>query len=252
MTVKGRFAGKSVVVTGGSRGLGRETAILFAKEGAKVVIADIADAAETLDALSTAGGEGTYVKTDVTSSQEVQALIQKTVAVYGKLDILYNNAAVLREVPLLADIPEEDFDKTMAVNVKGVFLCMKYAIRQMLRQQGGVIVNCGSISSLVADANNADYLASKGAVLMLTKGAALEYAPKNIRINAVCPGPMRTPMVEAFLKSMNRTPEQLWSLPIGRIADPVEVAKAVLFLASDDSSFMVGAHVVVDGGYTIV
>jgi NAD(P)-dependent dehydrogenase (short-subunit alcohol dehydrogenase family) len=252
MTVMGRFTGKSVVVTGGSQGLGRETAILFATEGAKVVIADVADASATLEAVEAVGGEGMYVKADVTSSQEVQVVIQRTVEVYGKLDILYNNAAILGEAPRLADLPEEDFDRTMAVNVKGVFLCMKYAIRQMLQQGGGVIVNCGSISSLVADANNADYLASKGAVLMLTKGAALEYAQNNIRINAVCPGPMRTPMVEALLKKMNRTTEQMWNLPIGRIADPVEVARVVLFLASDDSSFMVGAHVVVDGGYTII
>jgi NAD(P)-dependent dehydrogenase (short-subunit alcohol dehydrogenase family) len=132
---------------------------------------------------------------------------------------------------------------------------MKYGIRQMLKQGGGVIVNCGSVSSFVADLNDADYLASKGAVIMLTRAGALEYAKQNIRINAVCPGPMRTPMLEAAARKVNQTMDQFskqWNIPIGRIADPVEVAKAVLFLASDDSSFMIGAHVLVDGGYTII
>jgi NAD(P)-dependent dehydrogenase (short-subunit alcohol dehydrogenase family) len=251
----GRFTGKVAVVTGGSKGLGRETAILFAKEGAKVVIADHSDGSHTLNAIKTAGGEAIYVKTDVTNTNDVQTMIQRAVDAYGRLDILYNNAATLKETTLLADIPEEDFDRTMAVNVKGVFLGMKYGIRQMLKQGGGVIVNCGSVSSFVADPNNADYLTSKGAVIMLTKAGALEYAQQNIRINVVCPGPMRTPMVETAAKRLNKTVDQFaaqWNLPIGRIADPVEVAKAVLFLASDDSSFMIGAHVLVDGGYTII
>jgi NAD(P)-dependent dehydrogenase (short-subunit alcohol dehydrogenase family) len=251
----GRFAGKVALITGGSQGLGRETAILFAKEGAKVVIADVTEASYTLNAIKTAGGEAMYVKADVTNTYEVQTMIQKAVDAYGKLDILYNNAAILGETSLLADMAEEDFDRTMAVNVKGVFLGMKYGIRQMLKQGGGVIVSCGSVSSFVADPNNADYIASKGAVMMLTRAGALEYAQQNIRINAVCPGPMRTPMVEAAAKKVNQTVDQVskqWNLPIGRVADPVEVAKAVLFLASDDSSFMIGAHVLVDGGYTII
>jgi NAD(P)-dependent dehydrogenase (short-subunit alcohol dehydrogenase family) len=251
----GRLTGKVALITGGSQGLGRETAILFAKEGAKVVIAGISDASNTLNAIKTAGGEGMCVKADVTNTFEVQTMIQKAVDAYGKLDILYNNAAILGEPCLLADMAEEDFDRTMAVNVKGVFLGMKYGIRQMLKQGGGVIVNCGSVSSFVADLNDADYLASKGAVIMLTRAGALEYAQQNIRINAVCPGPMRTPMLEAAAKKVNQTVDQFskqWNLPIGRIADPAEVAKAVLFLASDDSSFMIGAHVLVDGGYTII
>jgi NAD(P)-dependent dehydrogenase (short-subunit alcohol dehydrogenase family) len=251
----GRFTDKVALITGGSQGLGRETAILFAKEGAKVVIAGISEASHTLNVIKTAGGEAISVKADVTNTHEVQAMIQAAVDVYGKLDILYNNAAILGNPSPLAEMAEEDFDRTIAVNLKGVFLGMKYGIRQMLKQGGGVIVNCGSVSSFVADPDNADYLASKGAVMMLTRAGALEYAQQNIRINAVCPGPMRTPMLESAAKKVNQTVDQFakqWNLPIGRIADPVEVAKAVLFLASDDSSFMIGAHVLVDGGFTII
>ena len=196
----GRFTDKVALITGGSQGLGRETAILFAKEGAKVVIAGISEASQTLNAIKTAGGEAIFVKADVANTCEVQTMIQTAVDTYGKLDILYNNAAILGDPSPIADMTEEDFDRTMAVNVKGVFLGMKYGIRQMLKQGGGVIVNCGSVSSFVADPNNADYLASKGAVMMLTRAGALEYAQQNIRINAVCPGPMRTPMLEAAAK----------------------------------------------------
>jgi NAD(P)-dependent dehydrogenase (short-subunit alcohol dehydrogenase family) len=256
MSIMGRFTDKVVLITGGSQGLGHATAILFAKEGAKVVIADISDAAHTLSAIKAVGGEAIFVKADVANTYEVQAMIQKAVDAYGKLDVLYNNAAISGKACPLADMPEEDFDRTMAVNVKGVFLGMKYGIRQMLKQGGGVIVNCASTSSFVADdLKDADYIASKGAVMMLTKTGAVEYATRNIRINAVCPGAMRTPMAEAVAKKMNQTLDQLTTLgnlPIGRVADPVEVAKAVLFLASDDSSYMIGAHVLVDGGYTII
>ncbi|MDB5581458.1 MAG: dehydrogenase, short-chain alcohol dehydrogenase like protein [Bradyrhizobium sp.] len=252
-----RFEGKIALVTGGHRGLGRETAILFAKEGAKVVVVDIVDAASTVAAIETTGGEAMFVKADVTDAAQVRAMVEKTVDAYGRLDILYNNAAILGNMVPLAEMVEEDFDRTMAVNVRGVFLGMKYGIRQMLKQGGGVIINCGSVSCFVADSDNADYLASKGAVMMLTKGGALEYAQQNIRINAVCPGPMRTSLLEDAAKRMNQTVDEFakgqnWNLPIGRVADPVEVAKIVLFLASDDASYMVGALVSVDGGYTIV
>ncbi|MGE3595991.1 MAG: SDR family NAD(P)-dependent oxidoreductase, partial [Dehalococcoidia bacterium] len=169
--------------------------------------------------------------------------------------VLYNNAASWVEQPLLADIVEEDFDKVMAVNAKGVFLGMKYGIRQMLKQGGGVIVNCGSINCFVSEVMSTDYAATKAAVLSLTRSGALEYAKQNIRVNCVCPGPMLTPMVRAAAEKAGQTIAEFstqWNIPMGRIADPAEVARVVLFLASDDASFMTGASVLVDGGYTVV
>ena len=250
-----RFSDKVVLVTGGSQGLGRVAAVLFAKEGAKVVIADVQSADETIAGIEAAGSEGLFVNADVSKAADVENMIRKTVDAYGKLDVLYNNAAIWKEQPFLADIDEEDFDKVYSVNLKGVFLGMKYGIRQMLKQGGGTIVNCGSINSYVAEAYSSDYATMKAAVLMLTKQGAVEYAKDNIRINCVCPGPMLTPMVEVAAREANQTIEEFsrqWKLPIGRMADPAEVAKTVLFLASDDASYMAGAGMLVDGGYTAV
>ena len=250
-----RFTGKVALVTGGASGLGRITATLFAQEGAKVVVADIGDGQSVVEEIRATGGEAIYVKVDVTKSEDVARMIDTAVTAFGRLDVLYNNAATWVEQPLLADIEEEDFDKVMAVNAKGVFLGMKYGIRQMLKQGGGVIVNCGSIVSFVSEIMSTDYAATKAAVLSLTKSGALEYAQQNIRVNCVCPGPMRTPMVEAAAAKLGQSVEEFsaqWNIPMGRIADPAEVARVVLFLASDDSSFMTGASVLVDGGYTII
>ena len=165
----GRLDGKVALITGGSAGLGRVTAQLFAKEGAKVVITDVSDGSEAVAEIEAAGGEVLFVKADVSKSGDVQNMIQAAVDRFGRLDILYNNAAIWFEQPLLADISEEDFDRMYQVNVKGVFLGMKYAIQQMLKQGGGTIVNCGSINSFVAEPHSSDYATTKGAVLMLTK-----------------------------------------------------------------------------------
>lgn len=249
----GRLAGKVALITGGSAGLGRDTAQLFAEEGAKIVIADISDGAEAVADIHAINGDAVFVKTDVTKAADVQRMIKTAVDEFGRLDILYNNAAIWFEQPLLADIAEADFDRVYEVNVKGVFLGMKYGIQQMLKQGGGTIVNCGSINCFVAEPGSSDYATTKGAVLMLTKQGAVEYANKNIRINAVCPGPMLTPMVRAAAAKAGQTiPEfsKQWNLPRGRISEPREVAQVVLFLASDESVNVVGASILADGGYT--
>jgi NAD(P)-dependent dehydrogenase (short-subunit alcohol dehydrogenase family) len=250
-----RFTNKVALVTGGSSGLGRVTAGLFAAEGAKVVLTDVNDASEALSEIKRAGGEAIFVKANVAKSADVKNMVKVAVDTFGKLDILYNNAATWVEQPLLADIAEEDFDKVMNVNAKGVFLGMKYGIQQMLAQGGGVIVNCGSINCFVSEVMSSDYAATKAAVLSLTRSGALEYAKKNIRVNCVCPGPMLTPMVRAAAAKANQTIDEFskqWNIPMGRIADPAEVARAVLFLASDDASFITGTSILVDGGYTVV
>lgn len=250
-----RFTDKVALVTGASSGLGRVSANLFAQEGAKVVVCDISDGSHVVTEILESGGEAIFVNADVSKAEDAEAMIQAAVDAYGRLDILYNNAAIWIEQPLLADIPVEDFDKVMAVNARGVFLGMKYGIRQMLRQGGGSIVNCGSINSFVSEVKSTDYAATKAAVLSLTKSGALEYARQNIRVNCVCPGPMLTPMVEAAYNEAGVSLEEFskqWNIPMGRIADPAEMAKAVLFLASDDASFITGASLLVDGGYTIV
>lgn len=249
----GRLEGKVALITGGSAGLGRVTAKLFAEEGAKVVITDVSDGSEVVAEIEAAGGEVLFVKADVSKAADVQNMVQAAVDRFGRLDILYNNAAIWFEQPLLADISEEDFDRMYQVNVKGVFLGMKYAIQQMLKQGGGTIVNCGSINSFVAEAHSSDYATTKGAVLMLTKQGAVEYAKENIRINCVCPGPMLTPMVRAAAEKAGQTiPEfsKQWNLPRGIVSEPLEVAKVVLFLASDESSNVIGASILADGGYT--
>lgn len=251
----GRLAGKVALITGGSAGLGRVTSLLFAQEGASVVISDVSDGAEAVADIEAIGGRAVFVRADVSKAADVENMVQAAVDAFGRLDILYNNAAIWFEQPPLAEISEEDFDKVYQVNVKGVFLGMKYGIRQMLKQGGGTIVNCGSINSFVAEAGSSDYATTKGAVLMLTKQGAVEYARYNIRVNCVCPGPMLTPMVRAAAEKAGQTiPEfsRQWNLPRGQVSDPLEVAKVVLFLASDESANVVGASILADGGYTAV
>ena len=250
-----RFTDKVVLVTGAASGLGRVSANLFAQEGAKVVVSDVSDGSHVVAEIEAAGGTATFVRADVSKEADVQAMIEAAVTAYGRLDVLYNNAGIWVEQPLLADIPVEDFDRVMSVNARGVFLGMKHGIRQMVKQGGGVIVNCGSINCFISEIKSTDYAATKAAVLALTRSGALEYARQNIRVNCVCPGPMLTPMVEAAYHEAGVSLEEFskqWNIPMGRIAEPVEMAKAVLFLASDDASFITGASLLVDGGYTIV
>ena len=251
MSHQSRFADKVVIVTGASTGIGRATAIAFAREGARVVIGDFDDAAaDTASAITDAGGSAMFVKTDVSQDASVQGLVQAAVDTHGRLDIGFNNAGLLPRTADLADMSVEDFDRTIAVDLRGVFLCMKYQIAQMLRNGGGAIVNTASVAGLVADPGMAPYVAAKHGVVGITKAAALDYATRNIRVNAVAPGLVATPMTERWLADPAFKEKLLQNSPIGRAARPEEIATTVLYLSSDAASFVTGQTYVVDGGQT--
>lgn len=250
-----RLAGKVAVITGAGSGIGRATAVLFARESAKVVVADMSEAGgrETVSMIQEAGGQALFVQVDVTRAADVEAMVRAAVEQYGRLDILYNNAGIQIK-GTATGMTEEAFEKVMAVNVKGVWLGCKYAIPQMERQGGGVIVNTASGAALIGTRENVAYCASKGAVLQLTRQIALDYAAAGIRVNAVAPGVVDTPLMAPVFAQTGNTAQAKEMTgarhPLGRLAQPEEIAKAVLFLASDDSSFSTGSCLVVDGGYT--
>jgi NAD(P)-dependent dehydrogenase (short-subunit alcohol dehydrogenase family) len=243
-----------VLVTGSGSGIGRSIALLFASEGAKVVVADVVaqGAEETVSMIKKTGGDAISIKTDVTKGAEVEALINKAVQTYGRLDCACNNAGVVGDIGSTAEGTEENWDRVIRINLKGVWLCMKYEILQMLKQGGGAIVNIASVEGLVGFLNHSPYNASKHGVLGLTKSAALEYAKAGIRINAVCPGSTRTPLVVRLAKEKPEFVEAATAAhPIGRMAEPEEMAAAVLWLCSDAASFVIGHPLVVDGGYVV-
>lgn len=246
-----RFQSKVVIVTGGASGIGEATVRLFAQEGAKVVIADFSDHGQTLsDQLRQDGYEALFVKTDVTKESEVIRMVEQTVSHYGRIDVLFANAGIAKDAP--ADLLELDnWQRTIDINLTGVFLCDKYVIKQMLSQgTGGAIVNCGSIHSHVGKSGVTAYASAKGGVKLLTQSMGADYASKGIRVNAVCPGYIDTPLIQGRTEAIT---QHLVSLhPMGRLGQPEEVAKAVLFLASDDASFITGTSLLVDGGYTAV
>jgi len=248
-----QFEGKVALVTGGASGIGRATTMLFAKKGAKVVIADIdvKGGEKTEQMIKEQGGEAMFVKTDVSKTAEVEALVKKIVEKYGRLDCASNNAAVEDEMALLADCNEDNFDRSIRINLKSVWACMKYEIPQMIRQGGGAIVNTASIAALVSIPQQSAYSAAKAGVLALTRTAALEYVKSGIRINGVCPGGVNT-QINVRLGLINATGETLvpTSAPIGRRAEPEELAETVVWLCSDSASYVVGHTLVVDGGYT--
>jgi NAD(P)-dependent dehydrogenase (short-subunit alcohol dehydrogenase family) len=249
------FAGKAVLVTGGGGGIGRATALAFAHAGAKVAVADIAEAAgrKTVELVEQGGGTAMFIKTDVTSATAVADMVAQTVAAWGRLDCAFNNAGIEEEHMRLAECPEATFDRVMGINVKGVWLCMKYELAQMLEQGGGAIVNTASIAGLKGAAKMAAYSASKHAVLGLTKSAAVEYARRNIRVNAVCPAVIRTEMYERALKAdPGIGPRVVGMHPLGRIGEVEEVAAAVLWLSSPAASFVTGFPLAVDGGVTAI
>lgn len=245
------FEGKVAIVTGAASGIGRAAALAFAREGAKVVVADVQAEAgeETVSMIKKAGGEAIFINTDVSKSSEVEALVKKTVETYGRLDYAYNNAGIEGATAPTVDCTEENFDKTIIINLKGVWLCMKYEIPEMLKQEKGAIVNCSSVAGLVGFLGIPAYVASKHGIVGLTKTAALEYAKTGLRINAVCPGVIRTPMVERFTSGNPEAEAQVVAMePVGRMGNPEEIAEAVVWLCSDAASFVTGHPMVVDGG----
>jgi NAD(P)-dependent dehydrogenase (short-subunit alcohol dehydrogenase family) len=245
------FEGKVGLVTGGTSGIGRETAVLFAKVGAKVVVAGRREreGQETIELIRAAGGQGLFVKTEVSEASQVDALVQKTVEQFGRLDVAFNNAGMEGVwVPIVRQ-SEEDFDRTISVNLKGVWLCLKYEIRQMLKQgTGGAIVNSASVFGLMSAAGGAAYSASKHGVIGLTKAAALENARSGIRVNAVCPAAVETPMADRLYGAPKVHQAVVSHHPIGRFGRPQEIAEAVVWMCSDRASFMTGESLVLDGG----
>jgi len=245
------FAGKVALITGGSSGIGRAAALAFARAGAKVVIGNrrVNEGETTLRLICEAGSQALQVKTDVTIAAEVESLVTRAVETFGRIDCAFNNAGLTGAMATTADCTEENWDATIAVNLKGVWLAMKYEIAQMLNQGGGVIVNNASIAGLVGMRGGPAYSASKGGVVQLTRTAALEYAKKGIRVNAVCPGFIDTPMTGAHTSIKPELEAQIIKLqPMGRLGTAEEVAQAVLWLCSDAASFVTGHPLVLDGG----
>jgi NAD(P)-dependent dehydrogenase (short-subunit alcohol dehydrogenase family) len=248
------FENKVALVTGAGSGLGLATVKAFAESGASVVLADANEKAvrSAAEELAAHGHKTLAIQCDVADDAQVQAMVERTVAKFGRLDAAYNNAGIQNVVAEAAEATREDFDRVISVNLRGVWSCMKFELRQMLRQGNGAIVNCSSIGGLVAGPKRGTYQASKHGVLGLTKSAALDYAARGIRINAVCPGIIHTSMLEGMMATQaDALKAMLKDVPIGRLGRPEEIASAVLWLCSSAASFMVGHALTVDGGYTI-
>jgi NAD(P)-dependent dehydrogenase (short-subunit alcohol dehydrogenase family) len=248
------FEGKVAIVTGAANGIGEATAAAFASRGASVLLADIdVERGEAAAARIVAeGGTASFIETDVSVSSDVRAMVAAAVDRYGRLDYAHNNAGIVGGGATVVDMPEETWDRGIAVMLTGVFLCLKHEIPVILAQGGGAIVNTSSGAGIIGFPTMANYVAAKHGVIGLTKTAALEYATSGIRINAVCPGTARSKMVEGWIGGDPAQEAEVAALhPIGRIAEAEEIAAAVLWLCSDAASFMIGAALVVDGGYTI-
>ena len=249
----GIFTGKTALVTGAGTGIGRATALDFAEKGASLVIADVdaREADHTVELIKKIGGQATFVRADVAKATDCQAMVAKAVETYGRLDYACNNAGIAGASASIAEMTPEDWQKVIGVNLSGVFFSMKYEIAQLLKTGGGAIVNVASILGQVGFANAAAYVSAKHGVLGLTKVAALEYAAQGIRVNAVCPGFIVTPMLErAGITGNEEMRKYIEGLhPIGRMGAPEEVAKAVTFLCSPDASFIHGEALLVDGAY---
>jgi len=244
-----RLEGKVALVTGAASGIGRATALAFAQEGAKVVAADVLgdDGQETVRLIKEAGGQAIFVKCDVSKRAEVEALIKKAVETYGGLHCAFNNAGIEGRMALAPDFGEEEWDRIIDVNLKGVWLCLKYEVPQMVKQGGGVIVNTASVGGLVGLQGLSPYCASKGGVVQLTRTVALECAQSNIRVNAVCPGGISTPMAMRLSKQPQMGAAR--PTPMRRWGKPEEIAEAVVWLCSDASSFVTGHLMTIDGGF---
>jgi len=243
------FDGKVALVTGGSSGIGKATALAFARAGANVVIASrrVTEGEQTVHEICERGGDAIFVKTDVSKASEVEGLMDQTIEFYGRLDYACNNAGTF-VMGRLFELSEEEWERTINANLKGIWLSLKYQIPIMLQQKGGVIVNMASMSAIIGNPGVSIYSASKGGVVALTQSAAIEYAASGIRINAISPGVISTPMVDDIPTPLL---EDIQSKhPIGRLGKPEEIADAVVWLCSDKASFVTGHNMVIDGGYT--
>ncbi|HEY0606427.1 MAG TPA: SDR family oxidoreductase [Herpetosiphonaceae bacterium] len=246
-----RSSERVALVTGGSGGIGRATALALARTGAQVVVVDVSEAggAETAQMIEQAGGTAQFMRVDVTDARAVEQMISVTVATFGRLDYAVNNAGIDGLRARTADYPEDEWLRVLSINVTGVWLCMKYELQQMQAQGSGVIVNTASVAGLVGFPGHSAYAASKHAVIGLTKTAALEYARRGIRVNAICPGYTRTPMVErVFEQAPEMQAKVTQAMPIGRIGTPEEIAGAIVYMCSDSAAFMTGHALVLDGG----
>jgi len=245
------FDNKVALVTGGSFGIGQASAIAFARRGAKVVIADWKDGEQTIEQIRNFGGSAFFYKCDVSKEADIKNLVDYTASTFGQLDYAFNNAGIEGERATTHECTTENWDRTLAINLKGVWLCMKYEIAGMLKNGYGVIINNASIAGMVGFPGIPAYVASKHGVIGLSRNAALEYAHQGIRVNAICPGVIRTPMIERFTGGSAEAEKQFEQLePVGRLGTPEEIAETVVWLCQDASAFITGCALPVDGGWT--
>jgi len=250
-----RLKNKVAIITGAGSGQGRAAALIFSREGAKIAVSDwkpeLGD--ETITLVKKAGGEAIFIRTDVSESADVQNLVRTTVGTYGRIDILYNNAGVGFSSPLsMSDVintPEADWDRVIAINLRSMYLTAKYGIPEMIKSGGGSIINTASIAALIGSEAAHAYTAAKGGMVALSRALAVEFGPKNIRVNCICPGAIDTPMIAPVIDPLKKSGQPFMTSPIRRLGRPEDIANCALYLASDESSFVTGATLVVDGGY---